>query len=52
MRIMSDKAIVREEVQDMVDAACQRGVQAFKFAAISLAVSATALVVAIVALVR
>lgn len=51
MRIMSDKAIVREEVQDMVDEACKKGQKSLKVALVGLAVSVVALSIAIVALV-
>ena len=52
MRIMSDKAIVREEVQSMVDEASKRFARAFKFAAVSLAISVVSLGLAVVALIK
>ena len=50
MRIMSDKAVTREDVQVMVDEASKRYLRAFKFAAAGLAVSVVSLGLAVVAL--
>lgn len=50
MRIMSDKAIDREEVQSMVDEASKRYLRAFKFSAAAFAISAVSLIVSVIAI--
>ena len=52
MRIMSDKAITKEEVQGLVDTADSSSRRAFMLAVCSFAVSIAAITIALVALVR
>ncbi len=52
MRIMSDKAITKEEVQSMVDSFDRKVAKAVQLAVINGAISAVAVVIAIIALAR